>query len=466
MTKPCYPPQGCAARSQVRGIASSSPDPESADYARNVSFNNGNSNINHRNNDYHVLACRGGLGAVGGVSPGECQGAGQATFEDLRKAWKRARRQKQLSANQLRFEVHWPDRLIEMEREINDGTWSPKPSALSIAQRPKARQIHAPDFYDRVGHHWVIPWLEEKYEPIFVHDSYANRKGKGTHAAVTQLQRMVRQVDSGQGPAWVLQMDIHNFFNSIPRWKLWKLLKRFMAKHRVPETIQRMVHALLRRPPLEPGVIHRATPAERAKVPPHKRLENAEPGCGLPIGNLSSQFFANVYLDQLDQFVKHVLKAKRYARYVDDFVLVHRSREQLLEWKARIEEFLQDELHLRLKPGTKLIPAAGGIDFLGFVVRPHHLLVRRRVVHHAREALQRWGQQHRCAGAIRATPAALREIRSVWASYQGHFKHARDWNLRQRFHSEFPWLHAAAQVRRRFHYLAEGRAITIPLGAE
>lgn len=122
-------------------------------------------------------------------------------------------------------------------------------------------------------------------------------------------------------------------------------------------------------------------------------------------------------------------------------------------------------LQLQLKAGSRLAPIRDGVDFLGFVVRPRYRLSRRRVIHHAREKLAQWGRQHHCAGAIQATPAALREIRSVWASYEGHFRHSRDWNLRQQFAREFPWLHAATQVRRRFDYRTEGRALSIALDA-
>ena len=110
---------------------------------------------------------------------------------------------------------------------------------------------------------------------------------------------------SGQRDGWYLQLDIHNFFNSIHRPTLWSTLKARMQRRGLGDTVQRVTHALLRSDPLRSGVDLRATPAELAQVPPHKRLANAAPGCGLPIGNLSSQFFGNVYLDALDQFVKH-----------------------------------------------------------------------------------------------------------------------------------------------------------------
>src|SRR5690606_1428471 len=202
----------------------------------------------------------------------------------------------------------------------------------------------------------------------------------------------VRQTHSGQGGGWYLQLDIHNFFNSIHRPTLWTILKPKLERQGVSEQVLRATHALLRRGPLHAGVVYHGTAAERAMVPAHKRLENAAASCGLPIGNLSSQFFANVYLDRLDQFVKHTLKAKRYLRYVDDFVLVHEDRQQLEQWQSEIEQFLARSLRLKLKDDIRLRPLTDGIDFLGYIVRPTHTLVRRRVVAHAQEAFSAWEQ--------------------------------------------------------------------------
>ncbi|UYB52167.1 RNA-directed DNA polymerase [Xanthomonas sp. AM6] len=136
---------------------------------------------------------------------------------------------------------------------------------------------------------------------------------------------------------------------------------------------------------------YRATGAERTQVPPHKRLENAPAGRGLPIGNLSSQFFANVYLDALDQFAKRELHAKRYLRYVDDFVLFHHDRAQLQRWQTQIEQFLSDQLSLGLKADIRLRRLTDGLDFLGYVIYPTHTLARRRVIGHARAAMAVWG---------------------------------------------------------------------------
>jgi RNA-directed DNA polymerase len=415
MTTPCYP-RGCAAGSQVRGIAQSP-----SDYAWNVNLGNGNSNRNNQSNHNNVRAVRAG------------EGQHAVSFRSLHSAWHAARRGKKPSTDQLTFDSNWMCELLDLQRRLTAGTWHPSAPTCFIAHQPKAREIHAPTFADRVVHHLIVPPLEQIFELGFIHDSFSNRTGKGTHAAVARLRRFVREVHSGQGGGFYLQLDIRNFFASIHRPTLWTLLKQRMERAALPIPVRRAVHALLTWPISKTGVTFACTDAERAAVPPHKRLENAEPGCGIAIGNLSSQFFANVYMDRLDQFVKHSLRARRYVRYVDDFVLVHHEWEQLAEWHAAIIEFLRDELRLTLKDGAKLEPLSRGIDFLGYVIFPTHTVVRRRVIAHCRTKL--------AACERNRTPAD--QVRSIWASYAGHFRHASSHRVVRDIHRRFRWLKSA-----------------------
>jgi hypothetical protein len=254
------------------------------------------------------------------------------------------------------------------------------------------------------------------------------------------MRQFVREVHSGQGGGFYLQLDVRNFFASIHRPTLYRLLKRRMVRAGLAPEIQRAVHALLTWPIQRTGVHYACSPAERAAVPEHKRLENSAPGCGIAIGNLSSQFFANVYLDRLDQFVKHELRVPRYLRYVDDFVLVHQDREQLVAWHRQIAGFLRSQLQLELKPEVKLRPLTDGIDFLGYVCFPTHTLVRRRVIGHCRVKLAAWERQHVRRGRISTRREARDQLRSTWASYGGHFSHASAFRVRFAIFRRFPWL--------------------------
>jgi len=425
--------------------------PGSPASAFNVNLNNGNVNNNHRNNSGFGLACR---------RARESHGAQGVQLRALYDAYQAARRGKQPSFDKLRFDAHFITHLLYIQQNLNAGTWSPAASTSFVATRPKAREIHAPAFRDRVVHHWIVPQLEAIYEPRFIAHSYANRKGKGSHAAVRYARDCVRQVHSGQGGGWYLQLDIANFFNSVRRDKLWAMLKPVLQRARLSLEAQMAVHALLRGPALSAGVRQRATQEQLQLVPAHKRLENAPRRCGLPIGNLSSQFFANVFLDALDQFVKHELKVRRYLRYVDDFVLFHHDRTQLVEWQRRIEAFLTDTLDLRLKDEVKLRRLGDGLDFLGYVIYPTHLRARRRVVSHLQEALAAWEIAHVRGRNLSGTPADFDHIRTVIASYAGHLQHAASRRLWQSLERRFPWITTAASPRRFSHRL-QGRHITI-----
>jgi retron-type reverse transcriptase len=448
MTNLCYQ-NGCAGGSQARGDAS----PWFAGGRVVVGFANGNVNNNNANNRAFARAVR---------VVGEYQGAGRTLFEELYLSYLAARRGKKPSLNKLAFEARWADRLLELEQRLTAGTWEPSPYTCFVAELPKAREIHAPDFADRVVHHWAVERIEPAFERIFIHDSYANRAGKGSHAAVRRATQFVREVHSGHGGGWYLQLDIANFFYSISRRRLWEILKRGMQRAAVPDQVQRVMHALLRRSANEHGVRYRSTAAQRAMVPRHKQLVNARRGCGLPIGNLPSQFLANVYMNEFDQFVKHELKAKRYIRYVDDFVLFHHDRAVLTDQLQRIERFLADHLGLRLKDDIRLRRLTDGLDFLGYVIHPTHTRVRRRVVAHARAAFASWEQAHVRKQHLSATPADLRRIRNQMASFEGHFRHADSFRLRAGLHRRFPWL-LEASCNRRFHPAVEHLLLRIPL---
>ncbi len=358
-------------------------------------------------------------------------------------AWRRARRGKRPSSNQLAFEARWLDRLLDLKTALRAGVWQPRRTVSFIVSHPKTREIHAPDFADRVVHHLLVQQLEKIYEPVFIYDSYANRAGKGSHAAVDRLEHFVRQHN---GAGWYLQLDIHNFFNTIHRPTLYAMLRTRLDKSDLEPN-----HALALRSLCHKLLANKVTeqvrdPAAAARLPAHKRLANAQPGCGLPVGNLTSQFFANVYLNALDQFVKHTLKCKHYVRYVDDFVLIAKTLEQLRDWQEKIEQFLAQNLRLTLKDAVLVQPLCQGIDFLGYRVFVGHRRVRPRVVQHCKAKLAAWAAQHVKTDAhgttMHANAVALANLQSMLGSYWGHFAHANSVRLRRALFERLAWLKA------------------------
>jgi retron-type reverse transcriptase len=356
-------------------------------------------------------------------------------------AWCKARKGKKPSANKIAFEARWLDSLTDLYTVLRVGEWQPARTVCFVVTHPKTREIHAPDFADRVVHHILVERLEKLYEPRFIYDSFANRQEKGSHAAVKRLQAFMRMRDSGNS-AWYLQLDIHNYFNSIYRPTLYAMLcKRLEQAQRSKElpiahvqALRSLCHKLLANPISQ----YVRSPEAAAKIPPHKRLCHAKRHCGLPVGNLTSQFFANVYLDALDQFVKHVLKVRHYVRYVDDFVLLGDSPAQLKVWQAQIEMFLHQTLHLKVKEGVLLQNCVQGVDFLGYRVFAHHLRVRPRVVRHCLAKLAAWHAKHPLFDKVTVQQANL--LHATLASYWGHFAHANSVRLRQMIFDQNPWL--------------------------
>lgn len=275
--------------------------------------------------------------------------------------------------------------LARLNGELLDGSYRPGRSICFIITRPKPREVWAADFRDRVVHHLLYNRVSPRFYAAFVADSCACIPGRGTLYAAQRLEAKVcSQTESWQRPAYYLKADIANFFVSIDKLILRRLLA---ARIHEPWWLKLTDTVLLHDP--RPDVDLRGSAQQLALIPPHKSLFNQTPDKGLPIGNLSSQFFANVYMDVLDQFVKHRIGARHYIRYVDDFVLLHESPQWLNAARLRIEAMLADRLALRLNPRkTVLQPIERGIDFAGHVIKPWHRRIRRRTVHDGLHRLQ------------------------------------------------------------------------------
>lgn len=353
------------------------------------------------------------------------------SLENLYRQYYRCRRNKRNTVNALRFEAEQEKNLIALREALLDRSYQPRRSVCFFTTRPKLREIIAADFRDRVVHHLLVDYLERIWEPIFIHDSYACRTGKGVHKGVLRLQQCIRQATAnGTRPVWYLQLDIRNFFMSIDRDILFGMLA---AKLR-DETALWLARMLVYHD-VTANCQFRGRRDLLDKIPPHKTLFGTPDNQGLPIGNLNSQFFANVYLNALDQFVKHELKCRWYLRYCDDFVLLATDPETLRDWRGRIEAYLTDRLALALNPRQRLAPVSNGIDFLGYIVRRDYCLVRRRVVGHLKEQLQSFEvqlvQTDSSVCSYRFDPEVLDRLAAALASYLGHLKRAQTWRLWQ-----------------------------------
>jgi len=375
------------------------------------------------------------------------------SFQQLYFASRLCRRGKRKGLACQRYEARLIDQLFDTQRALHLNQWQAKPTRCFVAHNgSKPREIHAAHYADRVVHHYLVPRLEAIIEQKFIYDSAANQKGKGTHFAVQRLQTMMRQYDaelkSGQA-VFYMQLDVFNFFYSIDKPCLLAILARHLKKAIQQKKIRRQTardyYDLARQILKRSGYVMTKSGQEKLKqLPQFKRLHALNQDKGLAIGNLSSQFFANVYLNEFDQFIKHQLKIKHYVRYVDDFIILHTDEAQLKAWQLEISQFLEQQLKLRLKEEKIIRSVQQGADFLGYIIRPHYKLVRRRVLSHFYQKLkhwqQRWVKQENQQSVIDLNEAARGELHSLVASYIGHLKHAQAQKAWQQKIVEFPWL--------------------------
>ena len=290
------------------------------------------------------------------------------------------RRSKRRSNSALAFEINMERNLMQLHAELNSGSWRPGTSICFVVTHPKPREVWAAAFRDRIIHHLLYNHVGRQIERTFIADSCACITGRGTLYAAIRLERKARSITQNwRRPARYLKCDLANFFVSLDKHVLARLLERRIA----PGPWRDLALQILWHDPREDYEL-RSTPRLLNRVPQHKRLAAQPAHLGLPIGNLSSQFYANIYLDELDQYVKHQLRVRHYIRYVDDFVLLHESPQQLNAWHDQIEAFLADHLHARLNPSKTIRqPIDRGIDFVGQVILPHRRVTRRHIMSNA-----------------------------------------------------------------------------------
>jgi len=271
------------------------------------------------------------------------------------------------------------------------------------------REVFAADFRDRVIHHVLVQYLSKIIEPKFIYDSYSCRKNKGIHKAVKRLQHFTRSItQNSMREAYYLQLDIKSYFVKLNKNTLMSLVEKHIKNREMLWLSKIIIYN-----DCTQNCEIRGQKNLFQYLPPHKTLFKQPKGRGIPIGNLTSQFFANLYLNELDQFIKHQLKCKYYMRYTDDLVILHQNPNQLKIWINQIQGFLTDHLDLRLNLSKTIIkPISNGIDYLGYIIRPFYILVRKRVVNNLKNKI--YGKKLN---------------RASYMSYMGHFKHANSYKL-------------------------------------
>lgn len=273
------------------------------------------------------------------------------SYDNLLLAFKKARKGKTAKAYVLEFERELKHNLLQLRTELLFHAYKPIPLQSFIIHDPKTRKISKSAFRDRIIHHALCNVISPIFEKGFIHDSFANRIGKGAFKAIERFDIFQRIVSKNYSQkVFVLKADIKKYFDNVSHELLLSIIQKKISDKRVICLIRKIL----------------------ANYCIQERR-------GMPLGNLTSQFFANVFLNELDQFVKHNLKAKYYIRYVDDFVILDRHPGILRQYMDEIRIFLNNKLALELHPDkSRIIPARQGIEFLGMRIFPHYKLLKKK----------------------------------------------------------------------------------------
>ncbi|MCW5849728.1 MAG: group II intron reverse transcriptase domain-containing protein [Anaerolineae bacterium] len=330
-------------------------------------------------------------------------------FGNLVAAWRKARRGKRTTPAAAALEQALDVELVALQQELAAETYQPGPYRSFTVHEQKRRKISAAPFRDRVAHHALCNVIGPIYERKFIDDSFANRVGKGTHKALDRCTHFMRRYP------YVLQCDVEQFFPAIDHAVLKAILARTIADRATLGLCGKIIDS-------GAGVL---TDEYAMRYFAGDDLFAAVRPRGLPIGNLTSQFWANVYLNEMDQFVKRDLKCAAYVRYVDECLLFHNDIRQLHTWRQAVIERLA-ALRLTLHEGpAQPHPVTEGVSFLGFTVYPTHRRLRRHKAVHARRRFKRLVADY-AAGAL-----SLADLQSHVRGWVNHARFGDTWGLRR-----------------------------------
>jgi retron-type reverse transcriptase len=327
-------------------------------------------------------------------------------LENLFSAWDAFKSDKRKKTDVLEFEWELEEHIFKLHRELKNQTYRHAGYKGFYISDPKQRHIHKASVRDRILHHAVFSVINPLFEPTFITSSFSCRVGYGAHRGVAALATAMRKVSKNNTqPCYVLKCDVRKFFDSVDHEILLAILGKRIKDEKTMWLLRSIVESY-------------SSDAGSTK--------------GIPIGNLTSQLFANIYMNEFDQFIKHVIRAKYYVRYTDDFAIVSDGCQSLVELLPQIENFLASRLALTLHPHKiTLSKFCQGIDFLGYVIFPHHRLVRAKTRRRMFKKMQ-WRMTDYQKGAIDKSAFE-------WSlqSYLGVLSHADAYHLEEKLLNEF-----------------------------
>lgn len=307
-------------------------------------------------------------------------------------AHNKAKKGKRFRNEVILFEQDLESNLFEIARELKRGTYKPLGYREFYVYEPKERLIKAAPYKDRVIHQWyVLNFIKPVFQPIFIYDSYACLDGKGMHKAAYRVQDFLREAARKYENPYILKADIAKYFFNIDHDVLFNIIQKRIKDKKVLWLTKVFIDS----------------------------VDNP----GIPVGSYTSQFFANVYLNELDYFVKHELKIKYYVRYMDDFILILNDKDKAKEILKLVTEFIHGRLKLKLNDKTQIFPLKNGVNFCGYKIKTTHMLIRDSSKRRIKRKLKRFQIKYK------NNEMTLNEIHASLASWIGYAQKASSKNL-------------------------------------
>ena len=345
------------------------------------------------------------------------------SFEHLLAAHKEASKGKRYRHEVMTFSDRLEDNLFNIQRKMKDGTYRIGPYRKIWVYVPKKRLVMALPYPDRVVQWSIYMYINPIYDKLFIEDSYACRKNKGGEKAILRLQYWMKKVSRQPGEEWyTLKLDISKYFYRINHKILLQILSKRIEDPDLMKFIQKIVDGAAQPFGLPPGKSPQETPAEEWRN-----------DVGIPIGNLTSQLFANIYLNELDQYCKHTLHCRYYIRYMDDVVILGHKQE-LAKIKEKIETFLHERLELDLNKKTSIKPVRQGVEFVGVRIWTTHMKIRKSTIRRKKRTVK--GISRKYATGKLTKEELIRRVASVNGSMKNVECESLRWRLNQIFINE------------------------------
>ena len=351
------------------------------------------------------------------------------SLEDVFNSYYECRKNKRNTVNAIKFEIDYENNLIELWRELNECKYEIGRSIAFVTKYPKPREIFAAEFRDRIVHHLLIRYIKDEFYKEFIENSFSCTEGKGVLSGVMKFSSLLYEFTEGytRNDCYIFKSDIKSFFMNINKDILFDIYTNTLMKADLNIDLKNILSIIgnkiiYNRPEL--NCVIKGNPKDWDLLGVGKSLFTLDGSKGLPIGNLTSQYFANLYMTPFDKFVTGYLGFKNYCRYVDDFILLTRDKEHILKVLPDIRDFLYDKLRLTLHPNKLYLQHyTKGARFIGSVIKPGYIVTSNRGIYNFISRLEKFES---------GEYINLEELRSSINSYLGLMSHCNNYSKRSR----------------------------------